>query len=125
MTLQPPAKQDIVLIGGTGDLAQRKLLPAIYNLFLDGLLPLEGRIIGYARREGSDETFRKAAAAAIKTHSRRPLYDEAWDSLCERLTFVSGAGGGFPELRQRATASQRLIFLATPPSSVAATISAP
>ena len=122
VTLQPPATQDIVLIGGTGDLAQRKLLPAIYNLFLDGLLPLEGRIIGYARREGSDETFRKAAAGAIKTHSRRPLYDEAWDLLCERLTFVSGAAGGFAELRQRATASQRLIFLATPPSSVGATV---
>lgn len=51
MSLEPPADQDIVIIGATGDLARRKLLPALYNLYAaDELLPQHGNIVGYARR---------------------------------------------------------------------------
>ena len=46
MTLEAPESQDMVIIGATGDLARRKLLPALYNLFVRDLLPPQGRIIG-------------------------------------------------------------------------------
>ncbi|MGH2631912.1 MAG: hypothetical protein ACRDG3_00760, partial [Tepidiformaceae bacterium] len=49
MTLECPPGQDIVIVGATGDLARRKLIPALYNLYLGDLLPDEGKIIGYAR----------------------------------------------------------------------------
>ena len=48
MTLRRPSDQDIVVVGATGDLAARKLLPALYNLEVEGLLPEHGDIIGVA-----------------------------------------------------------------------------
>ncbi len=78
MTLKPPPPQDIILVGATGDLAQRKLLPALYNLFLDGWLPTGGRVIGYSRMGMGDRDFRELAAAAIREQSRRPFDSTQW-----------------------------------------------
>ncbi len=121
-TLQPPPDQDIVLVGATGDLARRKLIPAIYDLYLDGLLPNRGQIIGYARSEGDDETFRSLAIESIATFARRPLYDEAWADLQHRLTYISRSEGGFAAVARKATLPQRIVFLATPPSAVPPTV---
>ena len=55
-----------------GDLAKRKLLPALYNLYLAGLLPEKGRIIGFARSPSTMRTFRELAAAAIGEFSDSP-----------------------------------------------------
>ena len=66
MSLRAPDDQDIVIVGGTGDLARRKLLPALYNLHLEGVLPAQGKIIGYARTKRSDDEFRAVATAAVK-----------------------------------------------------------
>ncbi len=117
-TLHPPVDQDLILVGATGDLARRKLIPAIYDLFLDGLLPNHGHIIGYAREESDDETFRMRAANSIKAGSRRPLYDEAWDALKDRFVYVPRGQGGIGLAAKHATQTQRLFYLAIPPTAV-------
>ena len=78
MSLDRPSDQDIVIVGATGDLARRKLLPALYNLHLDGLLPEKGKIIGYGRSASDDAAFRKMARAAVQEFSRRPLVAAKW-----------------------------------------------
>src|SRR4051812_24353103 len=59
-----------VIFGATGDLAQRKLLPALYNLALRGLLPAQFAMIGFGRTELTNEAFRRFAHEAVASHSR-------------------------------------------------------
>ena len=117
MSLQPPRPQDLVIVGGTGDLAQRKLLPAVYNLHLDGLLPTEGSVIGFARSPRPVEEYRTFAAEAVRRHSRRPFDANVWDALARRIEFVSEAEGGWATVAERCTLPERLVYLATPPSA--------
>ena len=124
MSLGAPEDQDIVIIGGTGDLARRKLLPALYNLHLEGLLPVQGKIIGYARTGRSDDEFRADAAAAVKEFSRTGLDEKAWADFAERLTFVSAEPDGFAAVRRNCEQATRLVYLATPPSTFPATVQA-
>ena len=124
MSLQAPEDQDIVIVGGTGDLAHRKLLPAFYNMHLEGLLPAQGKIIGYARTGRSDDEFRADAAAAVDEFSRTGLDEKAWAGFAERLTFVSAEQDGFGGVRRSCEQSARLVYLATPPSSFPATVRA-
>jgi glucose-6-phosphate 1-dehydrogenase len=108
--------QDIVLVGATGDLARRKLLPAIYNLALDGLLPREGSIIGYARSKLTDEEFRRRAEQAVREHSRRRFDEAVWRPLAQRLRYVCARDSGLAGVAGRGEQQRRLIYLATPPS---------
>jgi glucose-6-phosphate 1-dehydrogenase len=62
---KPVASFDLVIIGGTGDLARRKLLPALFHRFLDGQIPSDSRIIGGARDALSDEAYRAIAREAL------------------------------------------------------------
>jgi glucose-6-phosphate 1-dehydrogenase len=62
-----------VLFGATGDLAQRKLFPAMYNLFLEGKLPGSFSVIGLGRREWSNEFFQSKVEESLRSHSRRPV----------------------------------------------------
>ncbi len=121
-TLHPPLDQDLILVGATGDLARRKLIPAIYDLFLDGLMPNAGRVIGYAREDTDDETFRLRAANAIRSGARRTLFDEAWRELAPRFVYVPRGKGGIGLAAKHATQSQRLIYLAIPPNAVPAVL---
>ena len=118
MTLKPPPPQDFILVGATGDLAQRKLLPALYNLFLDGCLPIDGKVIGYSRTDMDDREFRELTAAAIREHSRRPFDSNQWATFSERLEFVPADPGGMAEVARRCIRSERLVYLAVPPSVV-------
>ncbi len=124
MSLHAPEDQDIVIVGGTGDLARRKLLPAFYNMHLDGLLPSQGRIIGYARRGRSDDEFRADAAAAVRESSRTGLDERAWAAFAERLAFVPAEPDGFAGILRRCEQPMRLVYLATPPSTFPATVRA-
>ena len=117
MSLTPPDDQDIIVVGSTGDLAQRKLLPALYNLHMGGLLPRKGRIIGYARRPLSDDAFRKEAADAVREFSRTPLDAGRWDSFASRLCYVSGNESGFAGVKKNCEVDKRLIYLSIPPSA--------
>ena len=70
--MSAPPPQAIVIFGASGDLTKRKLLPAFYHLFLEGLLPEGFVIVGYARTEMDDEAFREHAREAIATYGKRP-----------------------------------------------------
>jgi len=122
MTLQCPEGQDIVIVGATGDLARRKLIPALYNLYLGGLLPDEGKIIGFARGESTDEEFRQLAADAVTTFSRQPLDKLRWPKFIERFSYVSGRKEGYAGVKRRCTLSDRLVYLSIPPSAFGPTI---
>src|SRR5436305_9406370 len=75
----------LVIFGATGDLAKRKLLPAIYNLAHEGALPERFNLIGVSRGDQSDEDFQKLARDSIEEFSRRPPDDKVLDSLVGRM----------------------------------------
>ena len=81
----------LVVFGATGDLARRKLLPAVYNLAHDGSLPGHFNLVGIARADMSNGQFRDMAALSIRLHSRRPPDAAVLDRLLERLHFLPGA----------------------------------
>src|SRR3954471_1205200 len=85
----PVAPTTLVIFGASGDLAHRKLLPALYNLAHEGALPERFNLIGAARREQSTEHFPEGARAATSGHSRREPDDQVLDGLLERMHYVS------------------------------------
>ena len=118
MSLEPPAPQDIVVVGASGDLSRRKLLPALYNLAAAGLLPRRGSIIGLAPSELDDERFREFARESIGQFSRTGIEEDSWAQLAPRLRFVRLDEDGYAHLAERARESERLVYLAVPPSAV-------
>ncbi len=80
----------LILFGVTGDLARKKLLPAIYDLANRGLLPPGFSLVGFARRDWADQDFGKVVYDAVKEHARTPFRDEVWRSLSEGFRFVPG-----------------------------------
>jgi glucose-6-phosphate 1-dehydrogenase len=86
----PVPPTTLVIFGATGDLAQRKLLPALYNLAHEGALPQHFNLIGSSRSALSDDDFRGRAREAIASYSRRTPDPEVLDGLLERLRYVSG-----------------------------------
>src|SRR5688500_18481065 len=71
----------LVIFGASGDLARRKLLPAIYNLAEDGLLPEPFAILGIARPEGDTATFRAAARERVAHAEGEPLDPAVWNRI--------------------------------------------
>ncbi len=123
-----PEPCTMVIFGASGDLTRRKLLPALYNLALDGLLPGAFSIVGFARSEMTDDQFRQQALEAVRQFSRRPVDAAVWDSFARGL-YYTGAGSltldDFHRLaelvaradRERGTGGNRLFYLAVPPSA--------
>ena len=116
----------LVIFGGGGDLAHRKLLPALYNLHLDALLPPRTAIVGVGRPIMSDDQYREFAKDGIGHFSRRPIDDAAWRIFAESLFFVSGAledPAMFAALgsrldiveHERGLPGNRIYYLAVPP----------
>ena len=85
-----------VLFGATGDLAKRKLYPALYNLWLGGLMPSAFKVIGTARRQMNDETFRAHVRESIESFSRRELDESRWKSFVDQFHYVV-VNAGNPE----------------------------
>src|SRR3954454_13055733 len=75
-TLPTPEAQDILIVGASGDLTRRKLLPALYNLFISNLLPDGGDIIGMARTEMDTQGFKDLAHDAVKQFSRTGIDED-------------------------------------------------
>ena len=121
MSGRAPPALDFVIVGATGDLARRKLLPALYNLHLDGFLPQDARIIGYSRRDLTDAAFRARSEEAVREFSRRDVDPAAWDRFAARLGFVCARLGGLDEVAQR-TRPGRIVHLSTPPSAFSSTV---
>src|SRR5437773_12070971 len=90
MSLEPPPPQAIVVFGASGDLTQRKIIPALYNLCCEGLLPEKVAIVGYSRTLWSENEFKDHARDAIKNFSRTPLEDDHWETFSALLHYVSG-----------------------------------
>ena len=116
----------LVIFGATGDLAHRKLLPAIYNLAHEGALPESFNLIGVSRSEMSDDEYRKVAREAIQEHSRRKPDEQVLSKLLEHVRYVSGTFdvdpvferlkdelGKFDE--EAGIAFNRIFYLATAP----------
>jgi glucose-6-phosphate 1-dehydrogenase len=80
----------LVLFGVTGDLATKKLLPAIYDLANRGLLPPGFSLVGFARRDWADADFAQITHDAVKAHARTPFREEVWLQLREGIRFVQG-----------------------------------
>lgn len=81
----------LVLFGVTGDLAKKKLLPAMYDLAQRGLLPPAFSLVGFGRRSWSDEEFADYVRAAVEASSRTTFDETVWDQFQGGLRFVSGA----------------------------------
>ncbi len=80
----------VVIFGASGDLTKRKLVPALYNLFLDKQLPAQFSIIAMSR-QGETVEFCKKMKEAVAKYSRRGKPDDAkWDEFCSRLEYIAG-----------------------------------
>jgi glucose-6-phosphate 1-dehydrogenase len=86
----PVAPTTLVIFGATGDLAQRKLLPALYNLAHDGALPERFHLVGVARREKEHSDYREECEQAIRRFSRRKPDEEVLKRLLEDVKYVAG-----------------------------------
>ncbi|HET7685992.1 MAG TPA: glucose-6-phosphate dehydrogenase [Candidatus Limnocylindria bacterium] len=123
-----PEPCTMVICGATGDLTERKLGPALYNLMLGGLLPAEFSVVGFARRDMSDDAFRTHLRKGIDKHSRnRPAKASIWESFSQGIEYHRGDlddPRAYAELakrldridRDRGTAGNRLFYLAVPPN---------
>ncbi|MEP0547716.1 MAG: glucose-6-phosphate dehydrogenase [Rhodothermales bacterium] len=90
---QLPDTVQLVLFGAAGDLAHRKLLPALYDLYREGYLPEHLAIVGVDRREMDDDAFRAFATDAAETLGRffpKSADAESWSAFAERLAYVQG-----------------------------------
>src|SRR5262245_37793788 len=116
----------MVIFGASGDLARRKLVPALYNLAHDGLLPTSFAVVGAGRKEKTADSFRAEVEQAVAEHSRRRPRAALLQSLLEGFSYVSAPSEGElyarleAELKavqaRRGTAGNRIFYLATPPT---------
>ncbi len=118
----------LVLFGVTGDLARNKVMPAIYDLANRGLLPPSFSLVGFARRDWSEEDFARTVRESVRAHARTPFHQEVWRNLAEGFRFVSGTFddmNAFDELRktlrsldeEHGTAGNHIFYLSIPPGS--------
>jgi glucose-6-phosphate 1-dehydrogenase len=123
----------LVIFGGAGDLAHRKLLPALYNLSVDGLLPPRTAVLGVGRREMTDSDYRAFARDGITQFSRRPIDEAAWNTFADALYFVNTTIGDDASLgplgskldvveHERGLPGNRIYYLAVPPSLFGPTV---
>jgi glucose-6-phosphate 1-dehydrogenase len=79
-----------VIFGVTGDLARKKLIPAVYDLAARGLLPPGFVVLGFARRDWNDTDFEQIARKAAQEHARTEWQDDVWARLAGNMKFVGG-----------------------------------
>jgi glucose-6-phosphate 1-dehydrogenase len=116
----------LVVFGGSGDLARRKLVPALYDLMAAGRLSERFALLGVARRPMSGQEFREEMEEAARRHSRLGLDAEVWRRFAPRLDYLSGEFAEPPTYDRLSVRLQqlddrlglegnRLLYLATPP----------
>src|SRR5439155_15062180 len=124
-----PQPCTLVIFGGAGDLSARKLLPAVYNLSLDGVLPANFAIVAFDRLKLDDSSYRATARAGIERFSRRPLDETHWAQYSHSLFYVTGSftdRQAYVELRRRLAKVEsefgipwnRVFYLSIPPSLI-------
>jgi glucose-6-phosphate 1-dehydrogenase len=128
VAMKPADPQAVVIFGASGDLTRRKLLPAFYHLFVEGLLPDGFAIVGYARSPGSDDEFRDVARDAIRKYGRTDPGGEHWDEFARRLSYMTGEFDSEMAMdhlrahlervdREFRTEGGRFYYCATPPAA--------
>jgi len=124
-----PSPCALVIFGATGDLTQRKLMPALYSLAYRRLLPERFAIVGAARTEGTDDEFRERMKDAVQRFARDPFRQDVWDELAAGMRYCGlefDDDAGEDELAQvlrevdahRGTQGNRLYYFAVPPSAI-------
>ncbi|MFQ6022953.1 MAG: glucose-6-phosphate dehydrogenase [Acidiferrobacterales bacterium] len=127
-TLQPQPCT-LVILGGGGDLAKRKLVPAVYNLALDGVLPENVAIVGFGHRKLNDEQYREFAREGIEKFSRQALEKKRWTDYAKHLYFHEGSfedAEAFAQLKKRLESVEaehgipgnRIFYLSIPPTFI-------
>ena len=126
-----PDPSAFVLFGATGDLAHRKVVPALFQLWRTNLLPHEFSLVAVGRRAYSDETFRGQLRASLDQFSRvLPIEASVWEAFAGRIAYHRGDFGDpllYESLAARldaldeehGTQGNRLYYLATQPSAFA------
>jgi glucose-6-phosphate 1-dehydrogenase len=118
----------LVIFGVTGDLSRKKLMPAVYDLANRGLLPPGFGLVGFARREWTDQDFEQVVLEAVKQHARTPFDEAVWAQLRQGIRFVVGEfdqDEAFDRLtdtlaeldRERGTMGNHAFYLSIPPKS--------
>src|SRR5260221_4926084 len=121
-----PDPATIVIFGVTGDLAARKLIPALYNLAADNLLPQPYTVVGVGRRDWTNEKLHQEMRENIKQFSRTGLNEDVWKGFSESLFYAQTQFddlNGYVKLhdqlekldKERGTQGNRLFYLAIPP----------
>jgi glucose-6-phosphate 1-dehydrogenase len=116
----------LVIFGGTGDLTHRKLMPALYNLVLDQLLPEHFTVVSVGRRDKSEEEYKKDIYESVKKHSRNKIDAATWNRLQEMIHYYQFDFTnleGFTGLREyldkldkaNGTVGNRVFYLAVAP----------
>ncbi|GIG26162.1 glucose-6-phosphate dehydrogenase [Cellulomonas denverensis] len=118
----------LVIFGVTGDLARKKLMPAVYDLTNRGLLPPGFALTGFARRDWETQDFAEIVHDSVKEHARTPFRESTWRQLSEGIRFVQGTfddDDAFDRLRrtveeldiERGTGGNHAFYLSVPPSA--------
>src|SRR5271154_3121418 len=117
----------VVLFGASGDLAKRKVIPAMFDLAIHKALGARYGIIGFSRTAMTDESFRAAIGEAAKTISEvGPIDPDKWSAFAANLHYVAGEYGdatGYQALEKKMKeldsdknlCGNRLFYLSTPP----------
>jgi glucose-6-phosphate 1-dehydrogenase len=125
--LRPAPPVAMVIFGASGDLTQRKLIPALFDQFHAGLLSRQFAVVGFSRSKLSDEDFRRQALEGVQEFTRHSNLDnDAWREFSSHLFYRSGQFDepqSYEDLksaledldREKGTAGNRLFYLATPP----------
>jgi glucose-6-phosphate 1-dehydrogenase len=119
----------VVIFGASGDLTQRKLMPALYSLAYRHLLPEKFAVVGAARSQLTDEEFRDRMRDAVQTHARDDFRQDVWDALADGMRYcpLKAADEGDEDRlgrlldeidRERGTSGNRLYYFAIPPSAI-------
>ena len=123
MQVQEDKQTTIVIFGATGDLTERKLIPALFNSFCKGRLPEPLRIVGFARRDWSDDYFRETLEKGMHEFAEEMFSEEKWQTFSPKITYFRGNLNVSEDFADLATyldeaeegPANRLYYLATSP----------
>src|SRR5580765_2190431 len=119
----------IVIFGASGDLAKRKLIPAVYEMMRENFLPEKFILVGYARSPMTDEQYRAECRDAVQKFARtKPVDLELWKKIESNISYVQGDYGGnegHDRLsshlekadKEKGIGGNRLFYLSTPPNT--------
>src|ERR1700737_297164 len=121
-----PQPCSVIIFGAPGDLTHRKLIPALYNLAADGELPPAVAVVGFARREKSDDEFRQEMEESTRKFSRQSVRDEIWKTFAQAVFYHQSDfadEAGYKKLaerldkidKERGTRGNRLFYFAVAP----------